>query len=126
MSNYPVVYSHNNAAGAGAGSTIDLAVACNTDFPPVMIVTCTGVSALVLIQGSHDNANWVDFSSGGFSITPAAGIAKDLVPGVRYWRTYILTVNGAVTSGVGAYPTAGGGFASPSAPAVATDVAAGQ
>ena len=126
MTAYPVAYSHSGAAATGPGSTIDLATANNPGFPPVLIITATGSGATVMVEGSHDNANWVDFSGGGFAVTPASGVAKDLIPGVRYWRTNIAVVLGTVTSSVGGYPLIGGGFSSPSAPASSNDATLGQ
>lgn len=126
MTAYPVVYSHKASSSTGPGTAIDLAGANNPGFPPVMIVTATATGAVVMIEGSHDNSSWVDFSSGGFTVTAAAGIAKDLVPGVRYWRTNVVSVTGTVTSSVGGYPTAEGGFNSPNAPVVSSDATIGQ
>jgi hypothetical protein len=101
------VYSHNAATGTGAGESIDIGAAVVSGLPPVMIVSFTG-TATYTIQGSHDNLNWVDFSA---SLTAAA--AKDLVPGVRYWRTKTTANSAAFTSAVGAFPAANGGFVSP-------------
>ena len=101
------VYSHNAATGTGAGVAIDIGAAVVAGFPPVMIVTFTG-TATYTIQGSHDNSNWVDFSA---SLTAAA--AKDLIPGVRYWRTKTTANSAAFTSAVGPFPAANGGFVSP-------------
>ena len=101
------VYSHNGAAGTGAGASIDISTAVVAGYPPVMIVTFTG-TATFTIQGSHDNSNWVDFSS---ALTAAA--AKDLVPGVRFWRTNISANSAAFTSSVGPVPAANGGYVRP-------------
>ncbi len=101
------VYSHNAASGTGAGASIDIAQSVIAGFPPVMIVTFTG-TATYTIQGSHDNSNWVDFSA---SLT--AAVAKDLVPGVRFWRTKTTANSAAFTSSVGPFPAANGGFVSP-------------
>lgn len=101
------VYSHNGASGTGAGESIDISCAVIAGYPPVMIVTFTG-TATYTIQGSHDNVNWVDFSA---SLTAAA--AKDLVPGVRFWRTKTTANSAAFTSSVGPVPAANGGYARP-------------
>ena len=101
------VYSHQGASGTGAGAAIDISPAVVAGMPPVMIVTFTG-TATYTIQGSHDNANWVNFSA---SLTAAA--AKDLVPGVRFWRTNISANSAAFTSAVGPVPGANGGFVRP-------------
>lgn len=101
------IYSHNAASGTGAGASIDIGASVVSGLPPVMIVTFTG-TATYTIQGSHDNSNWVDFSA---SLTAAA--AKDLVPGVRYWRTKTTANSATFTSSVGAFPAANGGFVSP-------------
>lgn len=101
------VYSHNSVSGTGAGAAIDISVAVIAGYPPVMIVTFTG-TATYTIQGSHDNSNWVDFSA---ALTAAA--AKDLVPGVRFWRTNISANSARFTSSVGPVPAANGGFARP-------------
>lgn len=102
------VYSHNAATGTGAGASIDISPAVIAGFPPVMIVTFTG-TATYTIQGSHDNVAWVDFSA---ALTAAA--AKDLVPGVRFWRTNVSANSAAFTSAVGPIPAANGGYVSPS------------
>lgn len=104
---FSVVYSHNAATGTGAGASIDIGAAVVSGLPPVMIVTL-GTTATYTIQGSHDNVNWVDFTA---SLT--ADVAKDLVPGVRYWRTKTTANGSTFTSGVGAFPAANGGFVSP-------------
>lgn len=104
---YTPVYSHNGAGGTGAGATIDISPAVIAGYPPVMIVTFTG-TAEYLLQGSHDNVNWVTFSAALTGPT-----AKDLVPGVRFWRTYINSNNGLFTSSVGPIPAANGGYVRP-------------
>lgn len=111
---YTPVYSHNGATGTGVGSAIDIAGAVVSGMPPVMIVTFTGTATYV-IQGSHDGVNWVDFSA---SLTAAA--AKDLVPGIRFWRTKINANSATFTSAVGPIPAANGGFVRPN---VATEFA---
>jgi len=101
------VYSHNAATGTGVGNAIDISCAVVAGYPPVMIVTFTG-TATYTIQGSHDNSSWVDFSA---SLT--AAVAKDLIPGVRFWRTKTTANSAAFTSSVGPVPAANGGFARP-------------
>jgi hypothetical protein len=101
------VYSHNGATGTGAGASIDISCAVVSGYPPVLIVTFTGTATYV-IQGSHDNSNWVNFST---SLTSA--VAKDLVPGVRFWRTNISANSALFTASVGPVPAANGGFARP-------------
>lgn len=104
---YTPVYSHNGASGTSAGEAIDISPAVVAGYPPVMIVTFTG-TATYTIQGSHDNSNWVNFSA---ALTAAA--AKDLVPGVRFWRTNVTANSALFTSAVGPVPAANGGFARP-------------
>jgi hypothetical protein len=104
---YTPVYSHNGATGTGTGDAIDISGAVVAGYPPVMIVTFTGTATYV-IQGSHDGTSWVDFSS---SLTAAA--AKDLVPGVRFWRTKINANSATFTSSVGPVPGANGGYVRP-------------
>ena len=105
---YDPVYSHNAATGTGAGASIDISPAVVSGFPPVMIVTFTG-TATYTYQGSHDNINWYDFSA---ALTAAS--AKDLIPGVRFWRTNVSANSGLFTSAVGPVPGANGGFVRPS------------
>ena len=104
---YTPVYSHNGATGTSAGSAIDISGTGVAGYPPVMIVTFTG-TATYTIQGSHDGTNWVDFSA---SLTAAA--AKDLVPGVRFWRTNVSANSATFTSAVGPIPGADGRFVRP-------------
>ena len=108
---YPVdfvpVYSHNAATGTGNGASLDISGASVPGYPPVMIVTFTG-TATYYIQGSHDNVSWVDFTA---ALTAAA--AKDLVPGVRFWRTRVTANSATFTSSVGPIPTAEGRFVRP-------------
>ena len=100
--NYEPVYSHNALVGTGDGSPIDIAESVTSGMPPVMIVTFTGTAAYT-IQGSHDGVAWHDFTA---SLTAAA--AKDLVPGVRFWRTHVTANSAAFTSAVGPIPGADG------------------
>lgn len=108
---YPVdftpVYSHNAATGTGAGNAIDISGSVVAGYPPVMIVTFTG-TATYTIEGSHNGSDWVAFTS---SLTAAA--AKDLVPGVRFWRTNVAANSALFTSAVGPVPGANGGFIRP-------------
>lgn len=104
---YTPVYSHNAATGTGAGSAIDISVAKIAGYPPVMIVTFTG-TATFTIQGSHDGTNWVDFTS-----AQTAAVAKDLVPGVRFWRTNVSANSATFTSAVGPIPSSEGRFLRP-------------
>ena len=117
MAQLPVVYSHQSATGTGVGLAIDILNLTNPWFPPPMEVWVIGTSATVKIEGSMDNQTWLDYSSGGFAITPGAGsIVKDLISGIRYWRTNIVSVNGAVSSRVGANQTESGRPVSPNNP----------
>lgn len=104
---YNPVYSHNGASGTGAGAAIDISPAVVTGYPPVMIVTFTG-TATYTIQGSHNNSDWIDFTS---ALTAAS--AKNLVPGVRFWRTNVSANSALFTSAVGPVPAANGGFVRP-------------
>ena len=63
------------------------------------------VTTKVLIEGSDDAQVWQDFSNGGVTAT----VAKDLIPGIRFWRTNIVSNGGIVTSSVGAVPLKHGG-----------------
>lgn len=56
---------------------------------------------VILIEGSNDASHWEDYSNGGVT----ASVAKDLLPGIRYWRTNIVTNGWRITSSVGAFPT---------------------
>lgn len=94
---YPApVYSHSNATGTGAGATIDIGACNNPDAPPVMHITIT-TTATALVQGSPDAVNWFDYSGGGFT----SDDARDLIVGVRFWRSYISANSGMVTTCVG-------------------------
>jgi len=102
------VYSHKNATALGPGLTIDIGTATLAGYPPVMIAVIAGGAANLTytIEGSHDGATFADFSGGGYTQSEA----KDLIPGVRFWRTNIVSGNsGTLTSSVGAVPTQDGG-----------------
>ena len=87
-------YSHASYTSTGSGSAIDITVNTAPNCPPVMI--CTGTGVTYDIEGSHDNSTWASFG------TFTAPCAKDLVPGVRFWRTKITVNPGtAFTSSVG-------------------------
>ena len=101
------VYSHNAKTGTGAGASIDIGASVIAGFPPVMIVTFTGTASFT-IEGSHDNSAWVTLLS-----STTAAVAKDLVPGIRYWRTNIAANSATFTSSVGPFPAANGGFVAP-------------
>ena len=104
---YTPVYSHQGASGTGAGASIDISPAVVSGFPPVMIVTFTGTAAYT-IQGSHDGTNWHNFTA-----SLSAPVAKDLVPGIRFWRTNVTANSATFTSAVGPVPGANGGFVRP-------------
>lgn len=104
---YTPVYLHNNTVGTGVGSAIDISPAVVSGYPPVLICTFTG-TATYTIQGSHDNVAWHSFSS---ALTDAS--AKDLIPGVRYWRVSIAANNALFSASVGPVPAANGGFVKP-------------
>lgn len=108
---YPVdftpVYLHNGAVGTGTGSSVDISTAVVAGYPPVLICTFTG-TATYTIEGSHDNAHWVTFSA---ALTAAS--AKDLIPGVRFWRVNVSANSALFTASVGPIPAANGGFARP-------------
>jgi len=99
MPSLPPIYSHNGATGTGAGETVDISVA-DTPSPPHIQLFITGV-ATVKIEGSHDLVNWADYSGGGFTSSDS----RKLIPGIRYWRTNIVSNSGSVTSVVGPVPT---------------------
>lgn len=111
------VYSHQGETGTGAGAALDISPAVVSGYPPVMIVTFTG-NATYTIQGSHDNENWIDFTA-----ALQGEVAKDLIPGIRFWRTNLTANTGAFTSAVGPVPAANGGFVRP---ARATQFASAQ
>ena len=95
-----VTYSHQSFTGSGNGTTVEITPTVIPGYPPVMIATLT--SGTFAIQGSHDNSNWVTLLSGATS-----AVAKDLIPGIRYWRTVATSVVG-LTSAVGDVPGLGG------------------
>lgn len=101
------VYSHNGAVGTGVGAAIDISPAVVPGYPPVMIVTFTG-TATYTIEGSHNNSDWVAFTG---NLT--AAVAKDLIPGIRFWRTNVAANSALFTSSVGPIPAANGGFVRP-------------
>jgi len=106
---YPApVYSHSNASGTGAGATIDIG-ACNTAVSPPVLAVYITTTATVEVQASHDGTLWFDLSAGGFT----SSVMKDLIPGIRFWRTYIVSNSGRVTSCVGVVPNAAGELVSP-------------
>lgn len=100
-------YLHNGAVGTGVGSAIDISAAVVSGYPPVLICTFTG-TAQYTIEGSHDNTAWHAFSA---SLTAAS--AKDLIPGVRYWRVNVAANSALFTAAVGPVPAANGGFVKP-------------
>ena len=104
---YSPVFLHNGTIGTGTGSAVDISPAVVSGYPPVLICTFTG-TATYTVQGSHDNASWVTFSA---SLTAAS--AKDLIPGVRFWRVNVSANSAAFTASVGPVPGANGGFVRP-------------
>ena len=100
-------YLHNGASGTGVGTAVDISPAVIAGYPPVLVVTFTN-TATFKIQASHDNVNWVDLSS-----ALSAACAKDLVPGIRFWRVNVSANTGLLTASVGAVPAANGGFVRP-------------
>ena len=105
---YPApVYSHSNATGTGAGATIDIG-SCNTAITPPVLAIYISSTATVLVQASHDGTLWFDLSAGGFT----SSVMKDLIPGIRFWRTNITVNGGSVTSCVGAVPNLEGSLVS--------------
>lgn len=108
---FPTDYSpsflHQGTVGTGVGTAVDISCAVVSSYPPVLICTFTG-TATYTIQGSHDNANWVTLSA-----TLTAASAKDLIPGIRFWRVNVSANSGAFTASVGAVPAANGGFVRP-------------
>lgn len=104
---YTPVYLHSGTTGTGVGSAVDISPAVVSGYPPVLICTFTG-TATYTIQGSHDNVAWHTFSA---SLTAAT--AKDLIPGVRFWRVNVAANSAAFTASVGPVPAANGGFVRP-------------
>lgn len=101
---YPApIYSHHAASTTGTGAVVDIGTSDMTGYPPVLISTFVGEGTFAYtVEGSHDGISFVDFSGGGFT----SATAKDLIPGVRFWRTNISQISGGVfTSSVGAVPT---------------------
>ncbi len=97
----PAAYSHRHATGTGPGAWIDISP-IDGDWPPQMQLKIS--SATVLVEGSSDpdNADTIlDYSCGGFTSTDT----RELIPGIRYWRTNITSNSGFVTSVVGEAPT---------------------
>lgn len=123
------IYSLNAVTVPTVGSAIDILPNAAPGYPPVMILTTGGLSdeggpTTVLIEGSHDNLNWVDFSAGGFTSSDA----RDLIPGIRFWRanaTYVAN-NDTVTALVGAAPGIEGSFPGGNYATVAIDATQGQ
>jgi hypothetical protein len=97
----PVYLARNQVASGNQGNILDIA-ACNASRqPPVIIGTLGGGTMTVVIEGSHDAVNFVDFSSGGLT----ADFDKDLVQGVRFWRVRVTAyTSGAFNASVGAVP----------------------
>jgi hypothetical protein len=118
------IYSLAAVTITGAGTALDILPMQIAGYPPVMIITMTGSGTTVAIEGSHDNVNWVDFSGGGFT----SDEARDLVPGVRFWRANVITMGagGVVTAVVGAAPGFGGSFPGPNAATVAVTATTGM
>lgn len=104
---YDPVYSHNGASGSGVGGAIDISASVVAGYPPVMLVTFTGTATYV-IQGSHDNFEWNDYTP---SLTSPS--ARDLIPGIRFWRSKITSNNGRFTASVGPVPAAFGRYVRP-------------
>ncbi len=117
------IYSLAAVTAQGAGTAIDILPMQIPGYPPVIILTMSGSGTTVKVEGSHDNANWVDFSGGGFT----SDEARDLVPGVRFWRANCtaMGLGGAVTAVVGAAPGFGGSYPGPSAATVAVNATTG-
>lgn len=107
------IYSLAAVSTATVGTAIDILPNSVPGYPPVMIITMTGVGTTVKVEGSHDNSNWVDFSDGGFT----SDEARDLIPGVRFWRANATVVGpgGSVSAMIGASPGVDGSFPGPSA-----------
>ena len=118
------VYSHKLATTPSNGATVDIATATMPGYPPVMIAVVSDVGMVYTIEGSHDGIAFVDFSGGGFSESEA----KDLIPGVRFWRTVIVSNSGSatLTSSVGAVPTHEGGTRMVNPRTTSTNVTATQ
>ena len=106
----PAAYSHKGATGTGPGAWVDISVADGERAPHMQLKI---TNALVLVEGSVDKDNpdvVLDYSGGGFT----SDDSRELIPGVRYWRTNIITNSGRVTSAVGEVPTQDRGTKSPS------------
>ncbi len=123
------IYSLNAVTIPTVGSAIDILPNAAPGYPPVIMLTLTGpnvgeFSTTVLVEGSHDNVNWVDFSAGGFT----ASDARDLIPGIRFWRANATIVNpgDTVTALVGAAPGIEGSFPGGNYATVAIDATQGQ
>ena len=100
-------YLMNGVSGTGVGTAVDISCSTVPHLPPVLICTFTG-TATYTIQGSHDNVAWVTMSS-----TLTAASAKDLIPGIRFWRVNVSANSALFTACVGPVPTAEGGFVRP-------------
>jgi hypothetical protein len=89
---------------------------------PVMEIFCVGGTATVLIEANGGlldatsnppSGEWIDISSGGYSMTSGSNIAKRVPPNLPYIRTRITALSGAtVTSYVPCvcYPSDKGAF----------------
>lgn len=108
MADFPPVYSHNSASGTTTGASIDISSCSQGAIPPAMSIVISA-TATVIVEGSHDNVNFVDFSGGGLTSSDS----RDLVMSYRFWRSRITANTGTVTTVVGPVPTQDGGFAAP-------------
>ena len=99
-------YSHNGSSGTGAGLTIDISMSPISGFPPVLIISLSSTGS-VRVEASHNAVNWVTMG------TVTSSDALDLIPGIQFWRTYIDSNAGVVTSAVGPVPMQGGGSFAP-------------
>jgi hypothetical protein len=90
------VFSHNQATGTTTGKNIDIGPCTGADQPPVIHIVLSSTGTVIL-EGSHDQSTWVDYSGGGFTTS----VAKSLVQGVRFWRTRITANAGTISSSVG-------------------------
>ena len=91
----PVYLFRNEASAAATGKTVDIGDA-NPGCPPVMHLIISN-TATVVVEGSHDLTDGGDYSCGGLSATTA----RDLIPGVRFWRARITANTGTVTVSIG-------------------------
>lgn len=97
-----VVYLCKALSANGDSYVVDILGAYQERIPPVLHVDVTGTPSYT-VYGSHiPTGEWHSYFSG------SAGIEKDLVVGVRYWKITKTGGTGTVTAAVGPVPDRNG------------------